>query len=238
MHNLIKAAPEFDGSGDVEFWMNEMQLYLDRHEVHDRKSQINVYIGALSGTAREWFGSLSSFDVDKKDLGEVRRAIASRYGKSFMQKLRAFENLKQAAGEKLDTYADRLRKASYGLNKNPGEIIYKFYRSINNSSTVYDFVINLPCDSLQQAVEYVERHSKSSSSQDKSQIKCSFCKKLGHTSKRVARRTRAPPKGPKRWTRWKKRRMLMCRTARMVVAGVKLRSRTSTASPKVISKER
>ena len=84
----------------------------------------------------------------------------------------------------MSAYADRLRKACYGLTKDPEEIIYKFYESILVSSHVYDDVINLPCDTLQKAVEYVEQHSKgggSSSSTDRP--KCSICKRFGHTSK-------------------------------------------------------
>ena len=48
-----------------------------------------------------------------------------------MQKLRTFEALKQKTGESLEQYADRLRKAAYGLNKYQDENIYEFYKSIS-----------------------------------------------------------------------------------------------------------
>lgn len=78
-----------------------------------------------------------------------------------MQKIRAFEALKQRSSETLHAYADRLRKHAYGLNKSNEEIIYKFYKSITASHHVIDYVNNLPCSDLQKAVEYVEQHSKS-----------------------------------------------------------------------------
>ena len=65
-------------------------------------------------------------------------------GKTKMQKLRAFEALKQKTGETLSAYADRVRKARYGLSKDNEEIIHKFYKSILVSNHVYDDVINLP----------------------------------------------------------------------------------------------
>lgn len=148
MHNLIKAAPEFDGTGDVEFWLHEVIMYLRRHNVNDDATKNHVVIGAMTGAAREWFGSLPSHEVDKSELDEVVDALVARYGKTKMQKLRAFEALKQKSGESLATYADRLRKACYGLNKDTEEIIHKFYKSILVSAHVYDDVINLPCPSL------------------------------------------------------------------------------------------
>lgn len=121
-----------------------------------------------------------------------------RYGKTKMQKLRAFEALKQKTGETLSAYADRVRKACYGLSKDNEEIIHKFYKSILVSNHVYDDVINLPCKNLQQAVEYVEQHSKSGSNStyDKSSLRCSNCKRLGHTAK-TCRQKKQPPKGKK-----------------------------------------
>ncbi len=63
-------------------------------------------------------------------------------------------------------------------------MILKFYSIISCSSAVYDFVINLPCKSLQQAVEYVEQHSKggSSTAAPKPAVVCSYCKRKGHLS--------------------------------------------------------
>lgn len=147
--------------------------------------QNHVIIGAMTGAAREWFGSLGPQEVDKTDLNDVVGALHARYAKTKMQKVRAYDALKQKAGESLSAYADRLRKACYGLTKDPEEIIHKFYKSILVSSHVYDDVINLPCDTLQKAVEYVEQHSKggAASSGDKATMRCSICKKLGHTSK-------------------------------------------------------
>lgn len=71
MHNLIKAAPEYDGTGDVEFWLHEVMLYLRRHEVNSDAVKNNVIIGALTGSAREWFGSLPIYEIDKDSLEEV-----------------------------------------------------------------------------------------------------------------------------------------------------------------------
>ena len=31
IHNLLSAAPKFDGTGDVLFWLEEMELFLSRH---------------------------------------------------------------------------------------------------------------------------------------------------------------------------------------------------------------
>ena len=73
-----------------------------------------------------------------------------------MQRLREFESLKQKSGEQLGTYADRLLKAAYGLNKRTEEIVDKFYKSILVANQVFDDVINLPCKSLNQALEYVQ----------------------------------------------------------------------------------
>jgi hypothetical protein len=95
MHNLINAAPQFDGSEDVEFWVNEIDEYLDRCEVSNEKVCKNVLIGALQGAAREWFGSLTSSECDKGDLMSVRKAIIDRFSKTYMQKLRAYETIKQ-----------------------------------------------------------------------------------------------------------------------------------------------
>lgn len=185
MHNLIKTAPQFDGTGDVEFWLHEVALYLKHYDVYDDSTQNRVIIGAMTGSAREWFGSLDFDELDRNSKEEVIAAIIARYGKSKMWKIRNFNEMKQKTGEKLQAYADRLRKACYGLNKDPEEIIYKFYGSISVSSQVIDDVVNLPCTTLQQAVEYVEKHSKGGSSggYDKSQMRCSICKRTGHTSK-------------------------------------------------------
>ena len=105
--------------------------------------ECNIIVGALTGAAREWFGSLDT--VDKEDQDDVIKALKQRYGKTYMQRLREFEVLKQKNGESLGTYADRLLKAAYGLNKRTEEVIYKFYRSILVTNHVFDDVINLPC---------------------------------------------------------------------------------------------
>ena len=146
-------------------------------------------IGVLKGNAREWFGSLTPMECDKGDFSSIERAIQLRYGKTLMQKIRAFEAIKQKSTETYSQYTDRLRKACYGISKTTEELTYKFFTTISNSSAVYDDVINLPCDSLQKAVEYVEQHSKSKTatthagSTDRSQLRCSFCKASGHTVK-------------------------------------------------------
>ena len=185
MHNLIQAAPSFNGSDDVEFWLSELEHYLDRNEVDDEKTIRNVTIGTLEGSAREWFGSLRAQDCDKNCIESITNALLGRYGKTAMQKLRQFEAIKQKPNEKLQAYSDRLLKASYGLEKSNQELIYKFYKTINASSAVFDDVINLPCKSLLQAVEYVQQHSKGgdSGTTDKPTLRCSFCKAVGHTVK-------------------------------------------------------
>ena len=45
MHNLINAAPTFDGTDDVDFWLQEIEHYLERCEVDDEKTMRNVLIG-------------------------------------------------------------------------------------------------------------------------------------------------------------------------------------------------
>ena len=62
MHNLVKAAPEFDGSGDVLFWLEEIRQYTKRHRVSNSVMETNIIVGALTGPAREWFGSLDFID--------------------------------------------------------------------------------------------------------------------------------------------------------------------------------
>ena len=145
VHNLLSAAPKFDGSGDVLFWLEEMELFLSRHMVSNDVIRINVFVGSLTGAAREWFGSLT---IDKSDIDEITDALKLRYGKTYMQRLREFEALKQKSNETLGQYADRVQRAAYGLGKKTEEIIYKFYKSIIVSSHVFDDVINLPCSSL------------------------------------------------------------------------------------------
>jgi Retrotransposon gag protein len=116
----------------------------------------NVLIGALKGNACEWLGSLHPRDCDKRNYFSIEEAIKSRYGKTYMQKIRAYEAIKQKAGETLQAYADRLRKATYGINKTHEEVLLKFYSTMHNSAAIFDDVINLPCETLQKAVEYVE----------------------------------------------------------------------------------
>lgn len=182
MHNLINAAPSFDGTEDIDFWLEEVTQYLDRCEVYDEKIVRNVFIGALTGSAREWFGSLSPEECNKLSVTSIKMALEERYGKTHMQKIRKFETLKQKPSETLAQYADRLRKAAYGTRKSTEEIIYKFYTTISNSSAVYDYVINLPCASLAKAVEYVEQHSRGSEDRPR-KPPCSLCKRYGHNAK-------------------------------------------------------
>lgn len=73
MHNLVKAAPEFDGSGDVLFWIQEVEQYIKRHRVNNSVMETNILVGALTGPAREWFGSLDT--VDKEDWDEIVQAL-------------------------------------------------------------------------------------------------------------------------------------------------------------------
>ena len=134
MHNLVKAAPHFDGTGDVDFWLHEVAMYLKQYDVHDDSIQNKVIIGAMTGSARKWFGSLDPLEVDRSCKEEVLEAIVARYGRTKMWKIRNFNEMKQKTGETLQAYADRLRKACYGLNKDLEEIIYKFYGSISISS--------------------------------------------------------------------------------------------------------
>ena len=95
-------------------------------------------------------------ECNKKEYNSIEYAIQTRYGKTLMQKIRVFEAIKWKSSETFSQYADRLRKACYGIHKTTEELTYKFFTTITNSSAVYDDVINLPCDSLQKAVEYVE----------------------------------------------------------------------------------
>ncbi len=115
MHNLISAAPSFDGSQDVDFWLHEMELYLDWCDVDDDRSMRNVLVGALQGAAREWLGSLSEEECNQRDYFSIEAALKARFGKTYMQKIRAYESVKQRSGESLHKYADRLRKATYGI---------------------------------------------------------------------------------------------------------------------------
>ena len=92
MHNLVKAAPEFDGTGDILFWLEEIQQYIRRHRVSNDVMECNIIVGTLTGAAREWFGSLDT--VNKEDQDEVIKALKQRYGKTYMQRLREFEILK------------------------------------------------------------------------------------------------------------------------------------------------
>lgn len=104
---------------------------------------------------------------------------------SRIRKLREYDNLKQKASETNVQYADRVRKAALGLERHPQDIVYKYLTTLTNSSSIYDFVINHKPSNLQEAVEYVEAHSKShpGASTDRSQLRCSICKKVGHTAK-------------------------------------------------------
>jgi hypothetical protein len=67
---------------------------MDRHGVQSSDDQVNVFVGALTGAAREWFGSLPLNEVDRTDPSEVVDAIRGRYAKTKMQKIRAFEALR------------------------------------------------------------------------------------------------------------------------------------------------
>ena len=112
MHNLTNAAPTFDGTEDVDFWLQEIEQYLEGCEVEDEKTMRNVLIGALRNNAHEWFGSLTSSDCNKRDYFSIEEAIKSRYGRTRMQKMRAYEAVKQKPNKTLSQYADRLRKAA------------------------------------------------------------------------------------------------------------------------------
>lgn len=101
MHNLINAAPSFDGTDDIDFWLEEIMQYLERCEVSEEKIIRNVMIGALTGSAREWFGSLSSRECNKMSLVSIKMALEERYGKTHMQRIKNFETLKQKPGESL-----------------------------------------------------------------------------------------------------------------------------------------
>ncbi len=148
MHNLINAAPSFDGTQDVDFWLHEVELYLERCDVEDEKTMRNVLVGALKGTAREWLGSLGEGECNRNSYVSIEHALKERFGKTYMQKIRAYEAINQKSGESLHAYADRLRKATYGIDRTTTEMVHKFYSTITCSSAVYDFVINLPCNSL------------------------------------------------------------------------------------------
>lgn len=118
-------------------------------------------------------------------MEDILDQISIRFGVSRIRKLREFDNLKQKANETNVQYADRVRKTALGLERHPEDIVYKYLTTLTNSSSIYDFVINHKPANLQEAVEYVEAHSKShpSASSDRSQLRCSLCKRLGHTAK-------------------------------------------------------
>lgn len=44
---------------------------MERCEVDDEKTMRNVLIGALKGNAREWFGSLTSMECNKKEYNSI-----------------------------------------------------------------------------------------------------------------------------------------------------------------------
>lgn len=69
--------------------------------------------------------------------------------------------------------------------------MYKFLTSITAAAAIHDDVINLRPRNLQEAVGYVESHSKggSSLSIDRSQLRCSNCRGIGHTAKTCRRKS-------------------------------------------------
>ena len=94
MHNLINSAPSFDGTQDIDFWLHEVELYLERCDVEDEKTMRNVLVGALKGTAREWLGSLGEGECNRNSYDSIVRALKERFGKTYMQKIRAYEAIK------------------------------------------------------------------------------------------------------------------------------------------------
>ena len=69
--------------------------------------------------------------------------------------------------------------------KHPDDLVYKFLTTLTNAGALYDDIINLRPKNLQEAVGYVESHSKggAGATTDRSQIRCSFCRGIGHTAK-------------------------------------------------------
>ena len=65
--------------------------------------------------------------------------------------------------------------------------MYKYITTITAAAAIHDDIINLRPKNLQEAVAYVEAHSKgganSAGTSDRSSLKCSYCKATGHTVK-------------------------------------------------------
>ena len=133
LNHLVNSAPHFNGTQEVDLWKAEMLRYLRQQQVTDAHMRANVIIGSLEDTARTWFGSLSELEVDDEDEASILSAIAHRFGKSELQRITTFNNLKQNSGETLSKYADRVRQASYGLSKTVQEVVLKFYSTLTLS---------------------------------------------------------------------------------------------------------
>jgi hypothetical protein len=142
MASLTDKAPKFDGTEDVLFWLNSMRRYYKRNKIDDIHMRREILIGSLKGVAQEWFNALDDNECDQYDLEDICKQINTRFGKTRIQKLRAFDALKQKAGETNTQYADRVRKASLGLARDPEDIVYKYLTTLTHSSSIYDFVIN------------------------------------------------------------------------------------------------
>ena len=140
-------------------------------------------------------------ECDQEDISDIIAHINIRFGTTRIQKLKQYEALKQKPNETVTQYADRIRKAAIGLERHPEDLVFKFLTTITASSAVHDDIINLRPKNLQEAVAYVESHSKGGSSQsnssEKSPLKCSICKRVGHTAKTCRRGKAAPQRAKK-----------------------------------------
>lgn len=164
-----------------------MKRHFRRNDITKEHMKIEVLTGSFKGAAKTWFCSLGDLDCDFDDLEDICERLIKRFGKTEMQKLKEFSNLKPKSGESHQAYADRIRSTSLGLTKSEQELIEKYLSTIPQSAAVYDHVISQRPLDLQEAVAAVEIHSKTSPSSkasgDRPAIRCSICKRVGHTAK-------------------------------------------------------
>ena len=102
----LKKVEAFDGSGDVERWIDRMEMAIELDEEENKAAVI--FSMNLSGSAYDTWKGLS--DVERKDVDEIKKALRRVYGLRATDAWQSVLLKRTIGGDNLDVCAEGIRK--------------------------------------------------------------------------------------------------------------------------------